>query len=110
MIERADAYKPVPEDQKESAVRYEIYRKVWPEADSLRRSGELIKLAGQIQCPVTAIHGDYDPHPWRGVREPLSRILKNFRFILLKKCGHKPWIEKQAKERFFEILRKEIRR
>lgn len=108
MIERADAYDPVSGDRQDSQVRYDIYEKVWPEADSLRRSGELIKLAGQIQCPVTAIHGDYDPHPWKGVKEPLSRILNNFQFYLLENCGHKPWIEKQAKERFFEIFKKEL--
>ena len=62
-------------------------------------------LCKRIQCPVVAIHGDHDPHPAEGVREPLHRVLKSFRFILLEDCGHKPWIEKRAKDKFFSILR-----
>lgn len=110
MVERADAFDPDFTDKREIKVRYEIYRKVWPEADELRKSGELLGKASQIQCPVVAIHGDYDPHPWKGVRDPLSGIVREFRFILLDNCGHKPWIEKQARERFYEILKEEINR
>jgi pimeloyl-ACP methyl ester carboxylesterase len=55
-----------------------------------------------------AIHGDYDPHPAEGVREPLSKVLKDFRFILLEHCGHLPWIEREAREGFFELVRGEL--
>jgi pimeloyl-ACP methyl ester carboxylesterase len=57
---------------------------------------------------VVAIHGDYDPHPTEGVREPLSKVLKDFRFIMLEHCGHLPWIEREAREGFFELLRGEL--
>ena len=65
-------------------------------------------MGKKIKCPVTAIHGDYDPHLADGVRIPLSRVLKDFKFILLEKCGHEPWIEKYAKDKFFNVLREEI--
>ena len=65
-------------------------------------------LGKNIECPVVAIHGDYDPHPAEGVEKPLASILKNFRFILLQNCGHKPWIEKHAKDIFYEILKQEL--
>ena len=55
-----------------------------------------------------AIHGDYDPHPASGVKEPLSRILRDFRFILLDHCGHTPWKEVEAKEKFYRELRAEL--
>lgn len=74
----------------------------------MRRTGKLLELAKQIHCGVMAIHGDYDPHPAEGVREPLSAVLKDFRFVLLKQCGHKPWIERQAKEEFFRVLEREL--
>ena len=57
---------------------------------------------------MVAIHGDFDPHPAEGIRGPLDRILKDFRFILLGKCGHTPWIERMAKGIFYETLRKEL--
>ena len=81
---------------------------MWKDGAELRRSGNLLKLGRHITCPVVAIHGDGDPHPSEGVQEPLSAILRDFRFILLKKCGHKPWIERKAREEFFRILEEEL--
>ena len=107
---KADTYESFAEDEEPLAVKTseEINRRVWDEAHALRINGELVAAAEKIRCPVTAIHGDYDPHPAAGVREPLSRTLKNFRFILLEKCGHEPWIERYARDDFFRILREEI--
>ena len=70
----------------------------------LRRKDELIKFSKQIKCQVVAIHGDYDPHPAEGVKEPLSNALRDFQFRLIKECGHKPWIERKAKNQFYKIL------
>jgi len=67
-----------------------------------------LELGKRIECPVVAIHGNYDPHPAEGVERPLSAVLNNFRFVLLEKCGHSPWIERQAKEKFYEILEEEL--
>lgn len=69
---------------------------------------ELLELGRRIVCPVTAIHGDWDPHPYKGVSEPLQETLKSFRFILLESCGHKPWIERREREKFFSVLEEEI--
>jgi pimeloyl-ACP methyl ester carboxylesterase len=74
----------------------------------MRKSAELVRLGEKIQCPVVAIHGDYDPHPAEGVRQPLSRVLQDFRFILLENSGHQPWIERAARDKFYSILRSEI--
>lgn len=88
--------------------RGDIFQQVWQEAAELRKSGALLKLGRQIVCPVVAIHGDYDPHPAEGVQKPLSAILDRFRFVLLERCGHTPWIERQAREAFYEILKQEL--
>jgi pimeloyl-ACP methyl ester carboxylesterase len=110
MFLKADTYSALlPEQELESLpVSEEINRKVWAEAKKLRTSGEILEIGKKITCPVIAIHGDYDPHLVAGVQEPLSRVLKNFKFILLEKCGHYPWLERYARDRFYEILRKEI--
>lgn len=109
LFTKADAYDPLTIDTEDLEVQYHIYQSVWQEASELRRSGELLKLGGQIQCPVVAIHGDYDPHPAEGVKKPLSAVLKDFRFVLLKNCGHMPWIEREAREEFYRILKEELR-
>lgn len=85
--------------------QYDINRAVWGEARALRRSGALLELGRAIDCPVVALHGDHDPHPADGVRLPLTRVLRDFRFMLIEKCGHYPWVERQARERFYMLLR-----
>ena len=108
LLSKADSYDPLPHDDEVLECRYDIYQGVWERASELRSSGKLLELGKRIQCPVVAIHGDYDPHPSAGVIEPLSRTLKDFRFILLEKCGHRPWIERSARDRFNNILKQEL--
>jgi pimeloyl-ACP methyl ester carboxylesterase len=108
LLSKADAYDPIPHKSHGLECQYDIYKKIWEQATALRRNGKLLEYGAKIQCPVVAIHGDFDPHPAEGIRRPLTRILKNFRFILLKKCGHTPWIERSAKDRFYETLKKEL--
>lgn len=108
LMTKADAYDPVALDTETPECCFQIHRAVWNEAQKLRRSGELLRLGRHVRCPVVAIHGDYDPHPAEGVLAPLSSAVNDFHFILLKNCGHLPWIERQAKDEFFALLRKEL--
>ncbi|MES0329782.1 MAG: alpha/beta hydrolase, partial [Dehalococcoidales bacterium] len=104
----ADSYEPLSQDTEILECRYDIYKSVWPQAAKLRHSGRLLELGKRISCPVVAIQGEYDPHPAAGVKEPLGRVLKDFRFFLLAKCGHHPWMERQAKDEFYGILKREL--
>jgi pimeloyl-ACP methyl ester carboxylesterase len=108
LFSKTDSYDPIQYESETIDYRADIYQSVWKDAEGLRRSGKLLELGKHITCPVVAIHGDYDPHPAEGVREPLSAILKDFRCILLTNCGHKPWIERRAREDFFRSLIEEV--
>jgi pimeloyl-ACP methyl ester carboxylesterase len=108
LMSKADAYDPLPYKDEPFECSYESFKGLWEEASELRGSGKLLEIGKEIRCQVVAIHGDYDPHPFEGVRDPLSRVLKNFRFILLEKCGHRPWIEREATEIFYSLLKNEI--
>ena len=108
LVLKTDSYEPITEEAEKIDFNIDIFRSVWPEAAKMRSSGELLELARQIKCPVIAIHGNYDPHPAEGVRKPLSANIENFEFFLLKNCGHKPWIERQAKEEFFKIIKENL--
>jgi pimeloyl-ACP methyl ester carboxylesterase len=107
LTSKADSFSPMKLEESNFDFQPEIYQSIWPEAEKLRKNGILLKLGERIRCPVIAIHGDYDPHPAEGMKVPLKRVLKNFKFILLKDCGHYPWKEKKANKRFFEILHRE---
>ena len=111
----ADDYDPLPDEEpapfRDESLQAaelrrsgEIYNGVWPRAAEMRRNGELLRAASAIRCPVVAIHGEHDPHPWRGVKEPLERVLPEFSFHLLLRCGHTPWLERQARGEFFKLL------
>jgi pimeloyl-ACP methyl ester carboxylesterase len=108
LMDKADSFDSLPHSSDVLPCNPDIYQKVWVEASQLRSGGELLNLGKKIRCPVVAIHGDYDPHPATGVQEPLSRVLQDFHFILLKNCGHHPWFEREAKEQFYDTLRREI--
>jgi len=108
LLSRADSFDPLPCESEIIECQYDAYRSVWRDAQELRSGGELLALGRQIRCPVVAIHGDYDPHPAAGVRVPLSAVLKNFTFIPVEKCGHRPWIERAARDKFYGILEQEL--
>ena len=108
LMTRADMYDPLPHDMEVIQYQYGIFQSVWQQANKLRGRGELLAMAERIACPVVAIHGDYDPHPAEGVREPLNRILKDFRFVLLERCGHYPWLERHARAEFYRVLKQEL--
>lgn len=105
---KADHYDPI-EPTDNLSIEDNPYYAVLDEAMGMRETGELLALGNAIQCPVVAIHGENDPHPIADVEVPLQQILNDFRMIALPECGHKPWIERQARENFFKHLRIELR-
>jgi pimeloyl-ACP methyl ester carboxylesterase len=104
LCEKVDTFEPIDTEIPKIDLRADIFQSVWQEAAALRRSGTLLELGKKIVFPVVAIHGDYDPHPAAGVKQPLERTVKDFRFILLEKCGHYPWWERDARDKFYGIL------
>ena len=113
LTHKTDSYDPIElpndtADLDDIADPAGMYQGVWPKAAELRATGELLRLVATITCPVVAIHGDADPHPADGIQQPLAARMKDFRMIMLEKCGHTPWGEKYAMERFYEILEHEL--
>jgi pimeloyl-ACP methyl ester carboxylesterase len=108
LISKADSYDSIKNESEEFECNFQVYSSVWKDFEKLRRSNKLLKLGKKIKTPVVAIHGEYDPHPYKGIEKTFSNILTNFKFFLLEKCGHCPWIEKNARDNFYNILKKEI--
>ncbi|MEE4193784.1 MAG: alpha/beta hydrolase [Anaerolineae bacterium] len=104
LFEKADDFDPIVIEELPMEFDPAIYNAVWPAGAALRKSGVLLADTGKISMPVVAIHGDYDPHPWQGVKEPLSQRLTDFTFHVLPECGHSPWKERKAQEPFFRLL------
>lgn len=83
---------------------HEMYNRIWNEAAKLRTSGELLAAFKNAQSRLFLIQGDYDPHPIEGVMKPLEENGIPCETYILEKCGHSPFLEKYAKEKFYEIL------
>ncbi|WP_342306377.1 alpha/beta hydrolase [Methanolobus sp. ZRKC5] len=108
LISAADSFDLVPYEGANAGFMHDVNRSIWNEASYLRRSGKLLDMGEHIKCPVVAIHGNHDPHPFEGVKAPLSKRLKHFRFTMLENCGHYPWQEKHASEKFYQVIQKEL--
>lgn len=104
----ADSFDYLPVDNESVELNMGIYQSVWAEASKLRETNELVEHVNDIDCPVVAFHGDFDPHPIEGVEKPLSERLKDFKMIRLEKCGHTPWKERFAKDVFYRLLIEEL--
>lgn len=103
-----DSYSPLEETTQSIPINAAQYEAVWSQAAAMRKQGEFVQLANMITCPITIIHGEYDPHPIDGTRR-LFEKKNDVRIIILSKCGHTPWIEKYAQNEFYKILREEVK-
>jgi pimeloyl-ACP methyl ester carboxylesterase len=108
LTKKTDLYDPLDVPSEVLKCDSDSFKNVWPEAAELRASGELLAFAKKIVCPLTAIHGEFDPHPPRGVELPLKERVLKFKFVEIEKCGHTPWVEKQARHKFFHLLFEEL--
>lgn len=110
IMDKSDTYDPIPHEPDPEPLEFmpEVHVSVWSDAKVLRASGQMLLIGEGITCPVIVIHGDYDPHPIEGIMNPLAKIGIRPKEIILEKCGHEPWSEKHAREKFFEVLKQEL--
>jgi len=80
------------------------FRQTWADAVSLQEQGVQPAEFARIEGSVAMIHGCEDPHPGRLIHESLMPFIRNIQYHELLRCGHKPWIEREAKDRFYELL------
>lgn len=104
LMHKVDSYQYMEINNYATNFQIDLYKKIWSEAAQMRKNNRLIKSLSEIGCPIKVIHGDYDPHPYQGVKDPLDKLQKDYQFKLLKNCGHTPWKEKKAEDEFYNTL------
>ena len=107
LVTKAESYALMPFEDDILEYQPDINESIGQEYRRLFDGNQLLRILPDIRCPVVAIHGDYDVLPAEGVNEPFSRLIRDYRFVLLEKCGHYPWYEEYARDEFFAILRDE---
>lgn len=80
------------------------HEETWADMIRLQRDGTYPAAFAAIRAPVLMLHGDADPHPGRLTREDLRRCLPQLEYRELPRCGHYPWLEREARQEFFETL------
>ncbi len=107
LMENVDAYSKVACKYPENPlpVQKDNSKKIWKEGEQYRKSGKILEIVSQIKCPMTFIHGAFDPHPYQGVQDVLNEKGVDFEFLLMQKCGHTPWIEEHVADNFFKMLK-----
>jgi pimeloyl-ACP methyl ester carboxylesterase len=103
-------YDPLPpeDDPAAKAVPFDVraHNQTWD--DMLRLQGEGVYPAAfaAIKAPVLMLHGAYDPHPGRMIRDGLARYIPRLEYREFERCGHSPWRERAARDEFFAVLRR----
>ncbi len=105
---RAESYDPV-EDSEQPAegipADEEGNAETWDDVLRLQREGVEPKIFRAISAPVLMIHGESDPHPVIETRDLLQRYIPQLEYVGLERCGHEPWRERHARDRFLDIVR-----
>lgn len=81
-----------------------MYNSVWNEAAKRRADGKILASFKKVRCRLCLIQGECDPHPAEGVTVPLLENDMKCETYILEKCGHSPFMEKYAKDKFYQIL------
>jgi pimeloyl-ACP methyl ester carboxylesterase len=99
-------YEPNGEASRQAMENLDVraHRETWEDMVRLQEAAVYPAAFSAIESPVLMIHGEYDPHPGRMIRDSLKPYLPQLGYVELERCGHQPWLEKQAAEIFFKIL------
>jgi pimeloyl-ACP methyl ester carboxylesterase len=77
----------------------------WNDVLRLQREGIEPDAFRAITARTLMIHGAVDPHPGGATRDLLRRFIPRLEYIELDRCGHEPWRERHARDRFVESVR-----
>jgi pimeloyl-ACP methyl ester carboxylesterase len=100
------------EDAEAQAVPFDsqAHRETWDDELRLQAEGVHPAAFAAITSPVLMLHGTYDPHPGEMIRDGLRQHIPHLEYHALERCGHNPWLERHARDEFFVVLRRWLKR
>lgn len=87
-----------------TVVDAQAHEETWADMVRLQREDIYPAAFTAIGVPVLMLHGEVDPHPGRLISEDLRTHIPQLQYREFPKCGHSPWLERQARQDFFETL------
>ena len=97
-------YDPIgPYADKEESEPFDLkaHDETWTDMRRLQDDGTYPNAFAAIESPVLMVHGQYDPHPGKMIRDSLLPIIPQLEYREFERCGHSPWVEKSSRELFF---------
>ena len=87
------------------AVDARAHDQTWADMLRLQDDGTYPAEFARIDAPVLMLHGSGDPHPGPLIRASLARYVRRLEYVSLARCGHYPWLERGARDEFYDIAR-----
>jgi pimeloyl-ACP methyl ester carboxylesterase len=109
--ERLYEYDPIPAENRavpdSDCPPFDLraHTETWEDMLWLQDAGVYPAAFAAIRSPVVMLHGAYDPHPGRLIRDGLLPYLPQIEYREWERCGHSPWYERHAREEFFAVLK-----
>jgi pimeloyl-ACP methyl ester carboxylesterase len=101
-------YEPIkPYADKEEYEPFDLaaHNETWNDICRLQDAGLYPDAFNVIESPVLMLHGAFDPHPGKMIRDSLLPYIPQLEYREYERCGHSPWVEKSAHEAFFHDVR-----
>jgi len=80
------------------------HTETWNDMLRCQDEGKYPQVFTSIKSPVIMLHGAYDPHPGKLIRNNLKQYIPHLEYYEFEKCGHAPAVEKYAKDDFFKVM------
>jgi pimeloyl-ACP methyl ester carboxylesterase len=105
--EITDNYAPILSTSQTRTEAFDMlaHTETWEDMLRCQEIGLYPGAFSSINSPVIMLHGSYDPHPGRMIRNNLKPYLPQLEYREFDKCGHEPAIEKFARNEFFTAMR-----
>ena len=95
---------PWPEKDEWEPFDQQAHKETWDDILRLQSDGTYPQAFKVIKSPVLMLHGSYDPHPGQLIYDTLQPFITQLQYQELDRCGHSPWLERYARDRFFSTL------
>jgi pimeloyl-ACP methyl ester carboxylesterase len=104
LILTLDSYELEAEDREILKCDACAHLETWEDMLRLQEQGVYPAAFAAVDVPVLMLHGAHDPHPGRLIHAGLKPIIPRIEYRELERCGHYPWLERRAREEFFQVL------
>jgi pimeloyl-ACP methyl ester carboxylesterase len=99
-----DPVDPYPDKQEYEPFDLKAHDETWSDMQKLQDDGTYPGAFAAIESPVLMLHGQYDPHPGKMIRDSLLPCLPQLEYREYERCGHSPWLEKSARDAFLSAV------